>query len=148
MNKKLPETLIKQQEEARQKTLKTIKNAIDTLKSEGAIVSKKVLIELSGYSASTFSKPHVKELLEKNEVCQFKKRSVVSSTNNTSDRLVRKNKLLENKCRKLEDELLNKDIRISKLENDLGDEKEQTKKLLGKLHEIMRKAESKGIDIL
>lgn len=65
MNKKLPETLIKQQEEARQKTLKTIKNAIDTLKLEGAIVSKKVLIELTGYSASTFSKPHVKELLEK-----------------------------------------------------------------------------------
>lgn len=86
--------------------------------------------------------------MKKNEVCQFKKRSVVSSPNNTSDKLARKNKLLENKCRKLEDELLNKDIRISKLENDLEEEKEQTKKLLGKLHEIMRKAESKGIDIL
>ncbi|MFY3791408.1 DUF6262 family protein [Ureibacillus sp. MALMAid1270] len=143
--KKLPESLIKLQEQRREETLRTIQNAIDTLKEEGTIVTKKLLIELSGYSASTFSKPHVKELLERNEVCQFRKRVTVQQKQTLDEKLKRKNEKLQKKCNLLESRLLEKDIRLSKLEEDLEEEKEKNKRLLGKLHEIMRKAEMKGI---
>lgn len=143
--KKLPESLIKFQEQRRAETLRTIQNAIDTLKEEGTIVTKKLLIELSGYSASTFSKPHVKELLERNEVCQFRKRVTVQGKQNLDEKLKRQNERLQKKCNLLEDKLLEKDIRLTKLEEDLEEEKEKNKRLLGKLHEIMRKAELKGI---
>ncbi|MER2106914.1 MAG: hypothetical protein ABS949_08230 [Solibacillus sp.] len=146
MTKELPSTLLQRQEMLRNETKDKIQQAINTLKEEGAMVTKKALIELSGYSASTFSKPHIKELLEKNEVCQFRKTTQTSKSQN-DQRNQKKIEALEKKCMRLEQENLNKDIRIAKLESDLEEEKEYGKKLLGKLHTIMRKAEMKGINI-
>lgn len=82
-----------------------------------------MLIELSGYSAPTFSKPHVKDLLKGNEVCQYRKRETVSKKYTVDNKLKRQNEQLQKKCNKLQDQLLDKDIRISKLEKDLDDEK-------------------------
>lgn len=95
MKRKLPESLIKQQEQRRTETLQTIQSVIDALKEEETIVTKKLLIELSGYSASTFSKPHVKELLKENEVCQFRKRETVSKKQTTDKKLKRQNEQLQ-----------------------------------------------------
>lgn len=141
MTRKLPNSLVKQQEERKEKTLQTIQSVIDALKDEETIVTKKLLIELSGYSASTFSKSHVKELLQENEVCQFRKRQTLSKTVTSDSRLKRQNEQLQKKCNQLEDRLLDKDIRISKLETELEEEKEKNKRFLGKLHEMMRQAE-------
>lgn len=141
MKKKLPDSLLRHQEQRKSETLKTIQTVIDALKEEGTIVTKKLLIELSGYSASTFSKPHVKGLLEKNEVCQFRKRATVTKIQTIDGKLKRQNERLQKRCNKLEDKLLDKDIRISYLEKDVEQEKEKNKRLLGKLHEIMRQAE-------
>lgn len=147
MKRNLPESLIKHQEQRKNETLQTIQSVIDALKEEGTIVTKKLLIELSGYSASTFSKPHVKELLEKNEVCQYRKRETVSRKQAVDNKLKRQNEQLQKKCNKLEDKLLDKDIRISKLEAEIEKEKEKNKRLLGKLHEMMRQAEMRGISL-
>lgn len=65
----LPEQLKLQQEQRRAATLEAIQNAIALIKEEGGIVTKKKLIEITGLSNSTFSKQHVKELLEINKVC-------------------------------------------------------------------------------
>lgn len=145
MKKKIPDSLQKHQEQRKSETLQTIQTVIDALKDEGTIVTKKLLIELSGYSPSTFSKPHVKGLLEKNEVCQFRKRTTVTKRKTVEVRLKQQHERLQKKCNKLEDILLEKDIRISYLEKDLEKEKDNNKRLLGKLHEIMRQAEINGI---
>ena len=147
MKKKLPESLIKHQEQRKAETLQTVQSVIDVLKEEGTIITKKMLIELSGYSPSTFSKAHLKELLEKNEICQYRKRETVSSAQTVDSKLKRQKEQLVNKCNKLQDNLLDKDIRISKLEVDLEEQREKNKRLLGKLHEIMRQAEMKGISL-
>lgn len=147
MKKKLPESLIKHQEQRKAETLQTVQSVIDVLKEEGTIITKKMLIELSGYSPSTFSKPHVKELLKNNEICQYRKRETISRTQAVDNKLKQKNEQLLKKCNKLQDNLLDKDIRISKLEVDLEEQKEKNKRLLGKLHEIMRQAEVKGISL-
>ena len=148
MERKLPESLIRHQEQRKNETLQTIQSVIDALKEEGSIVTKKLIIELSGYSASTLSKSHVIELLKKNEVCQFRKRETVLKKETVDNRLSRQNEQFKKKCNILENKLLDKDIQISKLEGEIDEEKEKNKRLLGKLHEIMRQAEMKGISLL
>lgn len=143
--KTIPEALIRQQEAKKERTLEIIQNVIDALKEEGTIVTKKLLIELSGFSAATFSKPHVKELLQRNEVCQFRPKTTTSSKHTKQNNLNRKYEQLEKKYNLLNDELLNKDLRISALETDLEEERDKNKRLIGKIHEIMRKAEMNGI---
>ena len=57
----------------REKTL-----AIDEIQEDHRIVTKKELMALTGLSSGTFSQQHVKELLAKNRVCQFKPTGKVS----------------------------------------------------------------------
>lgn len=147
--RELPFSLLEKQEKQRHETLSVIQKAIDDLKSEGTIVTKSLLIELSGYSASTFSKPHVKSLLEKNEVCQFQKRRTVQSRREEFQQKKQHQQYeqLQKKYNQLENKLFDKQIRITVLEEELEKQKMKNKRLLGKLHEIMRRAESKGINI-
>lgn len=77
---KLPENLIQRQNRERQQTLDRIQNAIDELKSEGALINTKNLMDLTGFARSTFSKTHVKDLLKSNKVCQFKDRVIIEDT--------------------------------------------------------------------
>lgn len=56
----------------REKTLALIQGAIDEIEEDHRIVTKKELMALTGLSSGTFSQQHVKELLAKNRVCQFK----------------------------------------------------------------------------
>ena len=62
----------------REKTLALIQGAIDEIEEDHRIVTKKELMALTGLSSGTFSQQHVKELLAKNRVCQFKPTGKVS----------------------------------------------------------------------
>ena len=65
-------------EEKRQRTLSLIQNAINDIKEDHRIVTKKELMELTGLSSGTFSQEYVKDLLAKNQVCQFKTSKAIS----------------------------------------------------------------------
>lgn len=54
--REIPDSLKKLQDEKRSQTLFKIQEVIDELKNDSAEVTKKKLIEMTGYSASTFSK--------------------------------------------------------------------------------------------
>jgi len=148
MEKKLPDSLVKYQQEKREKTLNRIQLAIDALKEEGTLVTKKLLIELTELSASTFSKEHVKELLQENEVCQYRPVKAVSNETRkqiADEKLVRQMERMELQNNKLKDDLVDKDIYISKLEEDLKIEREKNERLYGKIHNLNRQMELNGI---
>lgn len=147
MKKGLPPALLKQQEQRKNETLNKVQSIIDALMEEGTLVTKKLLIELTGYSASTFSKSHIKELLEKNKVCQFREKTTVPIKDKqkvAAARLIRKNEQLEKQSNQLKDKLLNKDIRIMKLEEKLEEKDERIQRLIGKIHQLERQAELNG----
>lgn len=66
----------------REKTLALIQGAIDEIEEDHRIVTKKELMALTGLSSGTFSQQHVKELLAKNQVCQFRPLAKVSQKGN------------------------------------------------------------------
>lgn len=58
------------------RTLQLIQDAIDNMRGNNCIVTKKELMSITGLSSGTFSRDYVKALLQKNKVCQY--RSVAS----------------------------------------------------------------------
>ena len=147
----IPAKLNEMQLAKRNETLEKIQSCIDEIKEFNGVVTKKKLIEMTGYSASTFSKEHVKELLKKNKVCQFKDVDKIVDPNKRSKKAIQQledlNMKLNKKVVKLESELLKKDERIYVLENQLEDLKRKYSLILGKNHTLSRKAELKGIDL-
>lgn len=65
INDKLPQGLSEKQELQRQQTINKVLRAIDDLQSQGCKLSIKNLIDYTGLSRSTFSKPHVRKVLAK-----------------------------------------------------------------------------------
>lgn len=147
----IPSKLKEKQLEKRKETLEKIQSCIDEIKEFNGVVTKKKLIEMTGYSASTFSKDHVKELLKKNKVCQFKDVDKIIDPSTRSKKAIQQlenlNIKLTKKVVKLENELLKKDERIYTLENELEDLKRKYSLILGKNHTLNRKAELKGIEL-
>ncbi|MFJ7185582.1 hypothetical protein [Lysinibacillus xylanilyticus] len=141
--------LKKLQDAKRQETLEKIQHAIDEILEDDDIVTKKKLLELTGLSSATFSKPHVLDLLKKNKVCQFRETVKYEKSNDTSE-VEQLQKLiinLEKKNALLMSKLQDKDIKISllrekneKLENDYS-------MILGKLHLILKRIDMLDIDI-
>lgn len=147
----IPSKLKEKQLAKRNETLEKIQSCIYEIKEFNGVVTKKKLIEMTGYSASTFSKEHVKELLKKNKVCQFKDVDKIVDPNKRSKKAIQQlenlNIKLNKKVVKLESELLKKDERIYTLENELEDLKRKYSLILGKNHTLNRKAELKGIKL-
>lgn len=65
--KKLPKGLTEKQELQRQETINKVLRACADIKSEGGKVTISALVEYTGLSRSTFSKPHIRELLAEHE---------------------------------------------------------------------------------
>ena len=63
----------------KQDTLAKIRDAVDMLRETGAKVTRKALIDETGLSSATFSKPYVKELLKELKVLQFEDRTAVKA---------------------------------------------------------------------
>lgn len=62
--KKLPKNLAEKQELQRQETINTVLRAIADIHNEYRKVTISALVEFTGLSRSTFSKPHIRELLK------------------------------------------------------------------------------------
>lgn len=147
--KELPNALKQQQEQKRQDTLKKVQEVIDDLKEMNLEVTKKRLIEETGYSASTFSKQHVKELLQRNRVCQFKEAKKAQQDIQKIKQKHNQEVLEKANCEinLLKEKLVTKDVKISELENNYKELNEKYQLLLGRLYTAQRRAEAKGIEI-
>ena len=147
---KPPEQLVKYQDVRRKTTLVKIQNAIDELNTEGFIVSKKMLIERTGFSAALFSKRHVKELLKTNKVCQFKENKVISSTTGADISVFQLQNELFSAHKKIAS-LEKQEERVQKyaenLETQLKEAKEECKLLRGQLFVFVEKAKIYGINL-
>lgn len=84
MPRKLNDGCKNYQNEAKRKTIDAVQSAINQLKDEGAIVSIGKLMELTGFARSTFSKPHIDDLLKKNKVCKYENKTVIVQEENSS----------------------------------------------------------------
>ena len=62
----------------KKETVKKIAAAIDDLQDAGQMVTKKALMDATGLASSTFSQPHVIELLKRRRVCQFESHALVT----------------------------------------------------------------------
>lgn len=61
--KKLPKELAEKQELQRQENINKVLRAISDIQDEGRKVTITALMEFTGLSRITFSKPHIRELL-------------------------------------------------------------------------------------
>lgn len=147
--REIPNTLKEKQEKNRLETITKVQNAIDDIKQDGGIVTRKLLLEKTGLSNSTFSKPHVKDVLEANRVCQFAtkkkvlnvtKEDVTKNLYKEIDKLKRENNILTSK-------LQDKEIKAKSYKQDYIDLSNDYAMLLNKLHIVMKKVDEYGIDI-
>ncbi|MGB4590469.1 MAG: hypothetical protein WBI17_14725 [Clostridiaceae bacterium] len=148
--REIPENLKDLQEFKRNQTKVAIQQAIDVLNSEGGVVTKRELIKLTGLSASVFSKKHVKDVLSANKVCQYLPRKAIEREGISlrNDRILSvENEKLKLEIIRLKNIIIEKDSKILSLEIDLSDTKDKYMRLLGKLYQLQKKAEIKGITI-
>ncbi len=147
--REIPNTLKEKQEKNRIETITKVQNAIDDIKQDGGIVTRKLLLEKTGLSNSTFSKSHVKDVLEANRVCQFAtkkkvlnvtKEDVTKNLYKEIDKLKRENNILTSK-------LQDKEIKAKSYKQDYIDLSNDYAMLLNKLHLVMKKVDEYGIDI-
>lgn len=145
----IPVNLKELQKAKRIATINKIQEAIDDIKHDGGVVTKKRLIDLTNLSSATFSKSHVLEVLKANEVCQFK--NTIKKEGNIKEehieQLAKKIKKLEREKNLLMSKLQDKDIAINKYKVDYHNLNENYMLILGKLHSLMKKIEILDIDI-
>lgn len=131
-------------------TVKKVEDAIDDIKKDGGIVTKKKLIALTELSNSTFSKPHVVAVLKEKKVCQFKPKREKENENKEEQiikELYKKIQKLENENRMLKSKLQDKEITVTNLNEKYGELDEKYMIILGKLHMVLKKIDTLGIDI-
>lgn len=146
--REIPDSLKKLQDEKRSQTLSKIQEVIDELKNDSAEVTKKKLIEMTGYSASTFSKQHVKALLKQNKVCQYKETLKVKPDKEEASLRYEKNiEKANGEISRLKAVIVAKEIKINELESSQKELQDKYEILLGQLHQITKKARLKGIEI-
>ena len=138
-------------ESRRLDTLRKIDEAITDLQEMGQIVTKQALMKRTGLSSATFSKPHVKELLERRAVCQYAERTVILQEKaeregrKEADRLRRENDRLRNKNRNLEDEVTHLRRMLEKRMMENANLRGETERLRGKYQLCLERMESAGI---
>lgn len=150
MPRKLNDGCKEYQTETKQKTIVSVQNAIDRVKEEGAIVTIKKLMEITGLARSTFSKEHVDEVLKKNKVCKYQNKVVIATEKNNSKLIEEFTKELERTNKivtKLTQELEKQKERYVKLQADHIQKHEDYQLLIGKWHTLMKKAKIAGINI-
>ena len=145
----IPKTLKQLQSIKREETINKIQNAIDQIKDDGGIVTKKKLYEITGFSSSTFSKEHVKQLLKQNQVCQYKKSKQIETEKRDTqiEQLFKQIEKIERERNLLKSKLQDKEIALSKLEKSYNELEDSYRIILGKLHLIMKKLDILGIDM-
>ena len=138
----------------KQATLEKIQTAIDDIQADGKIVTKKELMELTGLSSGTFSQDYVKELLEKNCVCQFRKsRKPINDDKKeqTKDQIIasieKDNKSAMSKIQNLTIALEKKEKECNTLRTDIERINNDYLMLKGKYQQLLEYLEVLGADI-
>jgi hypothetical protein len=144
--RKLPGAVRDYQESSKNDTINKVQNAIDELKAEGNIVTRKLLLERTGLSNSVLSKPHIKEVLKKNKVCQFALKRKINVIANSVDNDVELKKAYE-QIDKLEKKVKELESKIDKEKLAYYKMKEANEVLRGELHILMQKAKLRGLDL-
>ena len=141
MSRNIPIELQKKQEAARNKTLKQIQKAIDELNEFGEIVTKKRLIEITGLSASTFSKQHVTDLLAQNRVCQFRPRT--KSDPDIKEMIERHREeeasLKDKEVTILKQKIITLQTELDTLQGKYDELDDKYRRVLGECHKLQRK---------
>ncbi len=147
--REIPNTLKEKQEKNRLETINKVQEAIDDIKQDGGIVTRKLLLEKTGLSNSTFSKPHVKDVLEANRVCQFatKKKVLSTSKEDVTKNLYKEIEKLKRENNILTSKLQDKEIKAKAYKQDYVNLSNDYAMLLSKLHLVMKKVDEYGIDI-
>jgi len=135
-------------------TLKKIQDAIDYIQEDNRIVTKKELIDITGLSSGTFSRPYVKELLEKNQVCQYRNIKTVKhnekESQNKDDLILKMNKDINSLESKLQDcciQLEKKENDYNKLKNDYDNLEKEHILLRGKYQQVLEYLDVLGADL-
>lgn len=144
--RQLPEAVRDYQESSKNDTINKVQNAIDELKAEGNIITRKLLLERTGLSNSVLSKPHIKEVLKKNKVCQFALKRKINVTANSVDNDVELKKAYE-KIDKLEKKIKDLESKIDKEKLAYYKMKEANEVLRGELHILKQKAKIRGLEL-
>ena len=139
----LPQSLEQKQLDQRQATIDKVQQAIDELKAEKAIVKIKKLVEVTGLSRSVFNKDHIKEVLKKNQVCQYEPKNLLDITPSDDERMITLEKKLIFMTAKFNDEYKRR-LRIQKEKEEL---EEDYQLLLGKYHRVVANARNYGVPV-
>lgn len=134
-------------------TLELIQSAIDDIKAEQSIVTKKKLMDATGLSSGTFSQPYVKKLLEKNKVCQYRETNIIapSSQNNSRKQgMIELEKMIQQKESIIQDyelhiESLNK--KIKKATDNYTKISAEYELLSGKYQQLLEYLDALGGDL-
>lgn len=151
---KTSENMQKMYADKRASSTQKVQEAINFIQGENREVTKKELMELTGLSSGTFSQAHIKAILEKNQVCQFKplkKISIEEKRAETQSEIIER---LSKQIKKQESKLQDYDIILEKKINDCKKLKEENKKLdheyrllRGKYQELLEYIEILGGDL-
>lgn len=113
MPRSVPNKLKEKQDKQRKDTIKKIEEAIEMLKDLGYhSITVSNLVTETGYARSTFSKPHVEEVLKKHKIGKFREVKTLV--------IEQKNKYTREHVASLERQLSNANIKINKLESELS----------------------------
>lgn len=148
------EGLQKFHDDAKQTSLTKIQDAINLIKADNRIVTKKELIELTGLSSGTFSRPYVKELLQKNKVCQYRGLQLENAETKTKQIKEATLEQLSKKVLSLESKIQDYDLQLEKKSKDFATLKEDYAKLendhillRGKYQQILEYMDALGADM-
>lgn len=138
----------------REKTLALIQGAIDEIEEDHRIVTKKELMALTGLSSGTFSQQHVKELLAKNQVCQFRPLAKVSQKGNLELNKDAEITRLSKELQRAQSRLQDLDISLDKsrkqarqLREENAELRQQLLLLRGKYQQLLEYLEVLGSDL-
>lgn len=148
MKRELPNALKERQSKQRHESIERVNEAIRELKEEGQRVTIKLLVERTGLSRATLSKPHIEEVLKDNRVCKFERRIYIKSSDNVDiNELELEISKLQSKLDKSNKELKKLKNRNNELKVENYNLKEKNKKLLGELQSISIKSRMHGVKL-
>lgn len=155
MSRKLPEALKSKQEKQKQETISLVENAISTLRELGyEDISISNLMKETNLARSTFAKPHIEEVLQKNEIGKYKntKKIVVEKiAEQDKQKIVSLEKELNNakiKIQKLQTSIQLKDMKLKEESMKLYEREIQLNELTAKFQAVYEKLMAMGIEVI
>lgn len=139
--RRLNEGLKRKQEEQRQKTVAVIEEAIKSFENENyQDITIQMLIDTSGYTRPTFSKPHVQELLKKYRIGKYKcTLKLPKSDENKMKFLEKKVQEYMNSNEKLTSTVKELNFKIKNMRQELTNAKLEIEYLNQEMYEVLKK---------